>query len=252
MVQKLVNSFESDPISLEWLHHSFGLHYPGQLGRVFKLFPHTPVKLLKDVCEALQLHDVVELLEKERPRILRPAFPMKEIEKLSHGRKRPTTFYSKVAALIVDDGTSPTVNVAKRIGSFFEALNSQNAAITITAGPLIGLLEELPQLEYRVKEMRVDENIEKEKELQVRARMQTADPTALDKSRLETQLEELRERKEQRTKEKANIEKEINQKKDELSQEREKFQRALSSVIDQWVHKEGWLKFDNYKCLFFT
>ena len=254
MVQKLATSFEVDPISLEWFHHTFGLEktrdYPGELRHVFELFPDTPVRLLKDVCEASQLHDVVELLEKAKPRTLRPAFPMKEIEKLPHARNRPTTFYSKVAALIIDDGTSHTVNVAKRIGSFFKALNSQNAAITITAGPLIRLLEELTQLE--VRKMRLDENFEwVEKKLE-RARMLTADRTAQDKSRLERQLEELRESKEQWTKEKANIEKEINQKKDELPQEKEKFQRALSSVIDQWVHKEGWLKFDYYKCLFFT
>jgi len=261
MVQKLATSFEADPISLEWFHHTFGLdrektlHYPGQLRHVFELFPDTPVRLLKDVCEALQLHDVVELLEKAKPRTLRPAFPMKEIEKLPHARNRPTTFYSKVATLIIDDGTSHTVNVAKRIGSFFEALNSQNTAITITAGPLMGLLQELRELEYTVfvREKRLDENTERVEELQVRARMPTPDPTAWDKSeKLERKLEELRESKEQWTKEKANIEKEINQKKDELPQEKEKFQRALSSVIDQWVHKEGWLKFDNYKCLLFT
>jgi len=258
MVQKLANSFEADPISLEWFHHTFGLdrektlRYPKELSDVFKLFPDTPIKLLKDVCEALQLHDVVELLEKAKPRTLRPAFPMKEIEKLPHVGKRPTTFYSKVAALIIDSGTSHTINVAKKIGSFFEALNSQNAVITITAGPLIKLLEELRQLKYTETEReRLDDDIEwVEKELQelaemeklsnVGAWMSTAVPPAWDKSsRLKRKLEELRKSKEQWTKEKkAKIEKVINQKEDELQKEEEKFQRAVSTVIDQWVHNE--------------
>jgi len=263
MVQKLVTSFESDPISLEWFHHSFGLdrektlHYPGQLGHVFKLFPDTPVKLLKDVCEALQLHDVVELLEKARPRTLRPAFPMKEIEKLSHGRKRSTTLYSKVAALIIDDSTSGTSDEAKRTGSFFEGLSSQNEVIIMTAGPLIKLLEELRELKVaKLRKQGLAERIKSHEKLLEGLQLENRDETVgfpiTRAVYVHMQKERLKEMREQCTNINPNIEKEINQKEDELRQEKEKFQRALSTVIDQWVHKEGWLKFDNCKCLFLT
>ena len=60
------------------------------------IFPDTPVKLLKDVFEALQLFDFAEFLEKAtKPRTLHPALPLKEIEKLSNVSNRPTKVYSK-------------------------------------------------------------------------------------------------------------------------------------------------------------
>ena len=40
------------------------------------LFLETPLKLLKDVFDALQLFDFVDLLEKEKPRTLRPSLPL--------------------------------------------------------------------------------------------------------------------------------------------------------------------------------
>ena len=68
-----------------------------------KIFPDTPVKLLKEVFEALKLFDFAEFLEKAtKPRTLRPALPLKEIENLSNVNNRPTKVYSKAKVLIVD------------------------------------------------------------------------------------------------------------------------------------------------------
>ena len=39
-------------------------------------FLETPLKLLKDVFDAVQLCDLVDLLEKEKPRTLRPSLPL--------------------------------------------------------------------------------------------------------------------------------------------------------------------------------
>ena len=114
-----------DEVSCNQFFHSFGLHnsdpqkmsvYIGDIG---KLFPDTPIKLLIDVCQALQLNDLVELLEKAiKPRTLRPVLPMKEIAKLPSDSKRPTTFYSKVKIVFVGDGEE-TVDT---IGNFFKKI----------------------------------------------------------------------------------------------------------------------------------
>ncbi|XP_074612538.1 uncharacterized protein LOC141866889 isoform X2 [Acropora palmata] len=114
-----------DKVSCNQFYHSFGLEnrppqkmfvYIGDLG---ELFPDTPIKLLINVCQALQLNDLVELLEKAaKPRTLRPALPLEEIAKLPSDSKRPTTFYGKVKIVFVGDGeeTFDTIgNVFKKI-----------------------------------------------------------------------------------------------------------------------------------------
>ena len=71
------------------------------------MFPDTPVKLLKEVFEALQLYDLIDLLEEGKPRAtrsLRPALRLQEIEKLRNPDDRPISYHSSVAVLIIDFG----------------------------------------------------------------------------------------------------------------------------------------------------
>ena len=90
-----------------------------QIGNIGKLFPDTPIKLVKDVCRALQLYDLAELLEKAaKPRTLRPALPLKEIVKLPSDSNRPITFYSNVNIMLVVDGDE-TFDI---IGNFFKKI----------------------------------------------------------------------------------------------------------------------------------
>ena len=92
---------------------------------MFKLFPDTPVKLFKDVLEALQLYDLVELLEKPRPvRSLRAALPLQKIEKLRKSTdSRPTTYHSSVAVLIITDEKNHHTEGMER---FFKGLSSKS------------------------------------------------------------------------------------------------------------------------------
>ena len=142
-------------------YRSFGLHpdllYDG-LTNIRNIFPDTPVKLLKEVFEALQLFDFAEFLEKAtKPRTLRPALPLEEIEKLSNVSNRPTKVYSKAKVLIVEfcEGRSTAAdndrNDAERVGSFFKALNSQNEITTLISNSLRKLFAKLNYL-VRVKE----------------------------------------------------------------------------------------------------
>ena len=69
------------------------------------MFPDTPVKLLKEVFKALQLCDVIDLLEEGKPRAtrsLRPALRLQEMEKLRNPDDRPTSYHSSAAVLIIE------------------------------------------------------------------------------------------------------------------------------------------------------
>ena len=114
-----------DKVLLDQFYHSFGLenrHFQKRfvaIGDIGKLFPDTPIKLLIDFCRALQLFDLVELLEKAaKPRTLRPALPLKETAKLPSDSKRPTTFYSKVKIVFVGDGEE----TFDTVGNFFKKI----------------------------------------------------------------------------------------------------------------------------------
>ena len=118
-----------DKVSANHIYKSFGIKGSfHQSMNIFELFPDTPVKLFKDVLEALQLYDLVELLEKpQKPqpvRSLRSALPLQEIEKL---RKitdpRPTTYHSNVAVLIITDVNDHHTEGIER---FFKGLSSKS------------------------------------------------------------------------------------------------------------------------------
>ena len=93
---------------------------------ILSMFPYTPVRLLKEVFEALQLYDLIDLLEEGKPRAtrsLRPALRLQEIEKLRNPDDRPISYHSSVAVLIIDFAeTSDTEGIKK----FFKALNTKS------------------------------------------------------------------------------------------------------------------------------
>ena len=95
------------------------------LRNIGELYPDTSVTTSKNVAEALKLYDPVELLDKAKPRELRPALSLKEIENLTNANNRPTRFFSDLAVLIIDR-SSADHNEAEKIESFFKALNSQH------------------------------------------------------------------------------------------------------------------------------
>ena len=141
---------ESDRIALERFYKSYGLDpYKlrlHNLGKISEFFPDTPVKELQDVFEALQLYDLVELLEKVKPRTLRPALPLKEIEKLPNASNRPAKFYSRAEVLIIDPNNNNTGDSVERIGSFFKTFNSRSKVTKLTAKPAMDLVKDVNTL----------------------------------------------------------------------------------------------------------
>ena len=271
MVREVTLRLDGDPSSEERFRKSFGLYPKRKLqpelgvSDIKKLFPDTPIRLLKDVFEALQLYDLVELLEKAKPRALRPALPLKEIEWLSKAINRPTTFYSKASVLGIDNGTDDS---AERIESSFKTLNSGSEVITITVAQLVSKLEALRRVKktkegilqgspFYYREMRLEDDLERLRRLprknqekflplptQLRQRLEHQQRRFIaEESRLKNQLEEILKEKEQWMKQNLDsVEEELRQKEEELQKEDKEFQMALSTVVNKWAEQEGWLK----------
>ena len=155
LTEELTTKLNRNKDVLHRFYRSFGLDpdlLHDKLGRrnIGKIFPDTPVKLLKEVFEALKLYDFAEFLEKAtKPRTLRPALPLKEIEKLSSVSNRPTKVYSKAKVLIVDvceACESSTENDVETARSLLKAQNSQNEVTTLKTDSFKELLADLDDL----------------------------------------------------------------------------------------------------------
>ena len=261
-------------------YRSFGLHPDlpyDELTNIRNIFPDTPVKMLKEVFEALQLFDFAELLEKAtKPRTLRPALPLKEIEKLSNVSNRPTKVYSKAEVLIIELCEGPQTaadndrNDAERFGSFFKALNSQNEITTLTSNHLKKSLVELDYLMKVKKEEETVDRREGEREKNLKTLLENREvrkrffqylppgsklvlekgeagigrlegrlvPQDEEESALKKKLNELTEsRKKWNNERKPSIEEQIQEKEEELQNETEKLEIGVSAVIDKWAAK---------------
>ena len=129
------------------IYKSFGIKGPLILSEIFELFPDTPVKLFKDVLEALQLYDLVDLLSEKPPpiRSLRPALPLQDVEKLRKSTDpRPTTYHSNVAVLII---TGEKNHDTEGIERFFKGLSSKSDVTVLEWKKLSYYEFELPSQE---------------------------------------------------------------------------------------------------------
>ena len=155
LTEELTSKLNRNKDVLNRFYRSFGLdpdllHDELDRRNIGKIFPDTPVKLLKEVFEVLKLYDFAEFLEKAtKPRTLRPALPLKEIEKLSSVSNRPTKVYSKAKVLIVDvceARETSADNDIETAGSFFKAQNSRNEVTTLKTDSFKELLADLDGL----------------------------------------------------------------------------------------------------------
>ena len=149
MTTELTYRLLSDPTALDRFYRSFGLDTTKFYSRrgqwsITEFFPDTPIKMLKEIFEALKLYDLVELLERvTKPRTLHPALSLKEIATLQDASDRPTKFYSKAEVLIIQNDENVVGNNAEKIGIFFKALNSQTQVTLLSMEPRKKLLDEL-------------------------------------------------------------------------------------------------------------
>ena len=265
---ELTSSLQTDPVALERFYKSFGLDpvklRTTGLWNIREFFPDTSVRLLKEVFEALQLYDLVELLEKvTKPRALRTALPLKEIEKLPIASSRPTKIYSKAEVLIISyDENGVAEDEAVKLGSFFQDLNPQSQVTSLTAKASEELFEDLRRLRIskaiKEQEAMMADNREKMlKELlkqkipdswyDERERGYWSNQEAVpetneqllsmflkEKPEMQRELRELVGKREQWTKERIPIIEEVKQKEEELKRENEKFKMAVVTHISNW------------------
>ena len=149
VTEELTSRLNRNQDVLNQFYRSFGLDpdllYDARDRRrnIGKFFPDTPIKLLKEVFEALKLYDFAEFLEKAaKRRTLRPGLPLKEIEKLSKVSNRPTKVYSKAKVLIVEFGEDYRTSV-ETAASVFRAQNSRNEVTTSSFNGLSADLDKL-------------------------------------------------------------------------------------------------------------
>lgn len=131
VISKIQNRLERDDDALKCVLRSFGVTtnqttVRDPFHRIFEVFQDTPVTILRDVFEALQLHDLLELLEKSlKPhRSLQLAFTLDEIKKLNGVADFPTTYHSCGAVLIITDDEN--VSDASGIKTFFTDLDNKS------------------------------------------------------------------------------------------------------------------------------
>ena len=131
--RKLERRLENDQTAVKQICQSFGIDRSraSTFSGILSMFPDTPVKLLKEVFEALQLYDLIDLLEEGKPRAtrsLRPALRLQEIEKLRNPDDRPISYHSSVAVLIIDFAeTCETEGIKK----FFKGLNTKSEVTVV-------------------------------------------------------------------------------------------------------------------------
>ena len=270
---ELKGRLTSEPAVFQRFLQLFGLDPAKNLDpeKLCEFFPHTPVRLLRDVFKELQLFDLVDLLDKVKWRTLRPAFSLEEMRKLLITNKRPTKFYSKAEILIIECSHSVAVDDTdvERIGSFFKHLNSQSQVTKVTAKVPEQLSHEALTLWRFQKAMEDDkEQRAKEKETMLKELLEKKVPQSwyrgkrkmppainTNKQLLSTfykeepamkkSLEELTKEREKRKLKIELIDEEIKQQRElqgVLQEEKEKLQRAVSTVMDKWIdraHDEG-------------
>ena len=240
------------------------------LENIAELFPDTPVKLLKDVFQELQLYDLAEMLEKVKSRALRPSLPLKEMKKLLDASERPSKVYSKSEVLIIEysdrNATEDAYPDVEKIGCFFQALNPQSQITKLTvkvAGQTENELmasrksketEDRLDLKAKTKEALLKERLGEpvpKSDYNVTMRMLSPlgyrftkeERSASKEGRLVVKklLQKMIEEREQRTLELEKTLKKMQQKLEEMKrrhqEEKEKFQVAVSTVMDKWIRQ---------------
>ena len=132
VIRALQERLVRDRDALNRVLQSFGIvdplhasEWPFRL--IFEWFPDTPVRMLKDVFEALQLYDLVEMFEfksTKPPRSLQLAKTLDEIKKLNGVADLPTTYHSCGAVLIIADDEN--ASYASRIKTLFTDLDDKS------------------------------------------------------------------------------------------------------------------------------
>ena len=153
VINELDTRLNGDQTAFKQICQSFGMDSSlffvraSVFSKILGMFPDTLVKLLKEVFEALQLYDLIDLLEEGKPlatRSLRLALRLQEIEKLRNSDDRPISYHSSVAVLIIDFAeTCDTEGIKK----FFKGLNTKSEVTVMRCRNVIEAIKSFPWLQ---------------------------------------------------------------------------------------------------------
>ena len=181
-------------------------------------FPNTPVDLMRQCFEALQMYDLVDLLEKAvKTSSLRPVLSSGEVETLRTSNL-PTKSHNNVVVLVVNDSADKDLN--QKIEGFFKELNSQND-VTV-----IGSKEKLQEL-WDLKESLEHRQLN----LQYLRQMVKSEKTKRSNEEFFIKFEF----------EIAQFEKKIATLVGEQMKENEETKTIITSTMDNWIQNQGWL-----------
>ena len=215
----------ADRVGLERVFRFFGLkvdfrpssHVPS-MRQIAHSFPNTPVDLMRQCFEALQMYDLVDLLEKAvKTSSLRPVLSSGEVETLRTGNL-PTKSHNNVVVLVVNDSADKDLN--QKIEGFFKELNSQND-VTV-----IGSKEKLQEL-WDLKESLEHRQLN----LQYLRQMVKSEKTKRSNEEFFIKFEF----------EIAQFEKKIATLVGEQMKENEETKTIITSTMDNWIQNQGWL-----------
>ena len=153
VISKIQNRLDWDDDASKRVIQSFGITTSPRLrtrnfSSIVKFFPETPVTMLKDVFEALQLYDLLELLEMKsaiKPHgSLKLAYTKDEIKKMSGVADLPTTYHSCGAVLIITDDEN--VSNASAIKTFFTDIDNKSDVTEI-------LTQDIPTMRHLNEEI---------------------------------------------------------------------------------------------------
>ena len=228
----------ADTVGLERVFRFFGLkvdfrpfsHVPC-MRQIAHNFPNTPVDLMRQCFEALQMYDLVDLLEKAvKTSSLRPVLSSGEVETLRTGNL-PTKSHNNVVVLVVNDSADKDLN--QKIEGFFKELNSQNDVTVIGSSRSEEKLKELRDLKRN--QMDLKRNQMRLKRLSEVAKMGKGIWPKGRKLRCDDEVSEIKF-------EIAQLEKEIEMNKplvEELLKENEETKTIITSTMDNWIQNQG-------------
>ena len=193
VISKIQERLERDHDAFKRVLESFGITKKTSRLRnfssIFQLFPDTPVTMLKDVFEALQLYDLLELLEiksRKPHRSLQLAYTLDEIKKLNGVGDLPTTYHSCGAVLVIADDEN--VSSASAIKTLFTDLDNKSdvTEILMQDGPTLRHLNEEINVMILEISARIGNLLEGEKQ------RQTEKSLLFSSAKLKLALEELK------------------------------------------------------------
>ena len=215
----------ADTVGLERVFRFFGLKvdfrpssHVSCMRQIAHSFPNTPVDLMRQCFEALQMYDLVDLLEKAvKTSSLRPVLSSGEVETLRTGNL-PTKSHNNVVVLVVNESADKDLN--QKIEGFFKELNSQND-VTV-----IGSKEKLQEL-WDLKESLEHRQLN----LQYLRQMVKSEETKRSNEEFFIKFEF----------EIAQFEKKIATLVGEQMKENEETKTIITSTMDNWIQNQGWL-----------